>query len=306
MADRPRVVEPGTRGSAALKGRAVIEGFANRLVAVALICAAAIGGAPAREAEDARPATALVLSIDVSGSVDEARYNLQLEGIAEALEDPVTLSAISATGGAGVWLSVVTWADGARVSVGWRRVASLSDARAFADEVRRIPREPGQFTCIGGMLRVVSQTLIPALPNPVETLVVDVSGDGIDNCGDVREIHEERDAVLALGATINGLPILVPGENDVVGVGAFRKPGFGLRELPSRPDQEATTLDRWYRDHVIGGPGAFLLVAQGYEDFSRALRRKLVTEISLLARRSREPSGPAVGAASGVVASGTD
>lgn len=86
--------------------------------------------------------------------------------------------------------------------------------------------------------------------------------------------------MLELGVTINGLPILVPGENDVVGVGAFRKPGFGLRELPGTSDQAATTLDRWYRDHVIGGPGSFLLVAQGYEDFARALRRKLVTEIS--------------------------
>ena len=251
-----------------------------RLSAAAVLLLTLVSASLAAE-DDKRPATALVLSIDVSGSVDEARYNLQLEGIAEALEDPVTLSAISATGGAGIWLSVVTWADGARVSVGWRRVASLADAKSVAAEVRRIPRETGQFTCIGGMLRDVSQTLIPQLPNPVETLVVDVSGDGIDNCGDIAEIHEERDAVLALGATINGLPILVPGENDVVGVGAFRKPGFGLRELSRQPDHDATTLDRWYRDHVIGGPGAFLLAAQGYEDFSRALRRKLVTEISL-------------------------
>lgn len=263
----------------AIFGRAGLSG------AVAAMTIAFACPARADDAAQKAPNTALVLSVDVSGSVDDLRYNLQLEGIAEALEDPVTLSAISATGGAGIWLSVVTWADGARVSVGWRRIASLADAKAMANEVRAIPREPGQFTCIGGMLRVVSQTLIPQLPNPVETLVVDVSGDGIDNCGDVNEIHEERDAVLALGATINGLPIFVPGENDVVGVGAFRKPGFGLRELPRTPDREGTTLDAWYKAHVIGGPGAFLLAAQGYEDFSRALRRKLVTEISLLTPR---------------------
>lgn len=262
---------------------------ARRFAVASFATILAAGGASAQAPkEPGPPQTALVLSIDVSGSVDDTRYHLQLEGIAEALEDPVTLSAISATGGAGIWLSVVTWADGARVSVDWRRVASLADAKAVADEVRRIPRMSGEFTCIGGMLRVVSQRLIPALPSPVERIVVDVSGDGIDNCGDVAEIHAERDATLALGATINGLPILVPGENDVVGVGAFRAPGFGLRELPRRPDKEATTLDAWYRDHVVGGPGAFLLVAKGYEDFSRALRRKLVTEISFLAGAARD------------------
>jgi hypothetical protein len=243
---------------------------------------------PAGSPATALPATALVLSIDVSGSVDEARYRLQLEGIAEALEDPVTLSAISATGGAGIWLAVVTWADAARVSVDWRRVASREDAAAVAAMVRTIPREPGQFTCLGNMLRVVSGRLIQALPSPVERLVVDVSGDGIDNCSDAADLDAERDAVLAQGATINGLPILVKGENDVVGVGAFRAPGYGLRELPNRPDSEATTLDAWYRAHVIGGPGAFLIAAQGYGDFARALRRKLVTEISFLAGRPPE------------------
>lgn len=237
-----------------------------------------------RAAEETAPSTALVLSIDVSGSVDEARYNLQLEGIAEALEDPVTLSAISAAGGAGIWLAIVTWADGAEISIGWRRVASAKDAAAVAADVRRIPRTPGEFTCVAGMLRAVSGRLIPALPAPVERIVVDVSGDGVDNCGDAKEVREERDATLALGATINGLPILVPGENDVVNAGAFRKPGFGLRPLPGKSDQDNTTLDRWYKENLIGGPGAFLLIARGYEDFARALRRKLVTEISLLAR----------------------
>ncbi len=257
--------------------------LAHAALAFASLCLFGWRPALAAEPQAESPATALVLSIDVSGSVDETRYNLQLEGIAEALEDPVTLSAISATGGAGVYLAIVTWADGAQISINWRRVASKADAAAVAADVRRIPRVPGQFTCVGGMLRTVSEQLIPALPSPVEQVVVDVSGDGVDNCGDLAEIHEARDLVLARGATINGLPILVPGENDVVGTGAFRKPGFGLRLLPNTPEQNGTTLDAWYRDHVVGGPGSFLLVARGYEDFSRALRRKLVTEISFLA-----------------------
>ena len=255
-----------------------------RFLATALALAIALSSScRGATAEEALPSTALVLSIDVSGSVDDSRYRLQLEGVAEALSDPVTLSAISASGGAGIYLAIVTWADGAEVSIDWRRVASAADAAAVAADVRRIPRTPGEFTCVAQMLRTVSERLLPALPSPVEQAVVDVSGDGIDNCGDLREVHEARDAVLARGATVNGLPILVPGENDVVGAGAFRKPGYGLRAMgQDTSDQHSTTLDRWYREHVIGGPGAFLLVARGYEDFSRALRRKLVTEISFL------------------------
>ena len=258
-------------------------------VSVALLALIAGVALPATgRTEDAAtataPTTALVLAIDTSGSVDQIRYNLQLEGVAEALEDPVTLSAISASGGAGIYLAIVTWADGAQIAIDWRRVASPADAASVAAEVRRIPRAAGEFTCIGAMLRTVSHQLVRAIPTPVDRIVVDVSGDGIDNCGGLKEIHDERDALLALGATINGLPILVPGENDVVGVGAFRKPGFGLRELPKMSDQEASTLDRWYRDHVIGGPGSFLQIAQGYNDFARALRRKLVNEISALDR----------------------
>lgn len=250
------------------------------LVWIGIVC---LHGASSAETSGSMPATALVLSIDTSGSVDEERYNLQREGVAEALEDPVTLSAISASGGAGIYLAIVTWADAAQIGVDWRRVASVEDAAQVAAAVRRLPRTPGEFTCIGGMMRTVLERLVRRLPTPTERVIVDVSGDGIDNCGSVREVEDERDALLAAGATINGLPILVPGENDVVGVGAFRKPGFGLRELPGMSDQEASTIDRWYKDHVIGGPGAFILPAQGYEDFARALRRKLVTEISGLA-----------------------
>lgn len=261
-------------------------------IAIALV-AALIGtvgcmGGARTEPADPKPATALILSIDTSGSVDALRYNLQLEGVAEALEDPVTLSAISAAGGAGIYLSIVTWADAAQVAIDWRRVASVADARAFAAAVRKLPRTPGEFTCIGGMFRTVNARLMQSIPTPVDRVVIDVSGDGIDNCGGVAEIHEERDALTAQGATINGLPIKVPGENDVVGVGAFRKPGFGLRELPGMSDQEPSSIDRWYKEHVIGGPGAFILVAQGYEDFSRALRRKLITEMSDLATASAE------------------
>lgn len=224
-------------------------------------------------------ATALIVSVDVSGSVDDRRYKLQMEGIAEALEDPSVIQAITGNPG-GIYFSMVTWTDKAQVAVEWRRIASKADAAATAALVRAVPRLSGNFTCLGQMLRTVSARVVPNLPVQADRTVIDVSGDGIDNCTDVPDIHEQRDGLLASGATINGLPILVPGENDVVGVGAYRAPGYGLRELPDGTYKDGTTLDTWYREHVVGGPGAFLMAAHGYGDFARALRQKFVMEIS--------------------------
>lgn len=224
-------------------------------------------------------ATALVVSVDVSGSVDDARYRLQMEGIAEALEDPAVLGAIRSDP-RGIAFALVAWADTARLAVAWRTIRSRSDAAATAAQVRAVPRVPGEFTCLGQMLRTVSSSVMPLLPVAADRVVIDVSGDGIDNCTDADAIRAERDGLLADGTTINGLPILVPGENDVVGVGAYRAPGYGLRELPGQTDRDGTTLDAWFRAHVVGGPGAFLLAARGYGDFARALRQKFVMEIS--------------------------
>lgn len=254
----------------------------RRLSFVAIVCAFLLGTAGEGRAQASPTAgvgTALVVSVDVSGSVDESRYRLQMEGIAEALEDPSVLAAIAGSPG-GIAFALVTWADATRVSVDWRRIATRADAAATAALVRAVPRQPGNFTCLGGMLRTLSGTVLQRLPVPAERVVVDVSSDGIDNCTDPDELRAQRDALLDGGAVINGLPILVPGENDVVGVGAYRAPGYGLRLLPEGTYREGTTLEAWYRAHVIGGPGAFLLPARGYSDFARALRQKFVLEIS--------------------------
>ena len=94
-----------------------------------------------------------------------------------------------------------------------------------------------------------------------------VWSNGIDSGTGIEDIHEQR----------AGLPILVPGQSDVVG--AYRAPGYGLRELPEGTYKNGTTLDKWYRDHVGGGPGSFLMAAHDYGDFARALRQKFVIEI---------------------------
>ena len=223
---------------------------------------------------------ALIVAVDVSQSVDEERYRLQMEGVAQALEDPGVISAILNGAHGNILFTMIEWSDAAKPILNWTRIASKDDAFSVAASVRRLPHTGGEFTCMARMLRSVALRVIPDIPVRAQRIVLDVSGDGIDNCSDRDALHEERDRVLSLSATINGLPIIVPGENETVGAGAYRAPGFGLRELSQRPDKDSTTLDQWFKDHVIGGPGAFLMAAQGYADFGRALRQKFVTEIS--------------------------
>ncbi|GJE39891.1 hypothetical protein QO016_004454 [Methylobacterium persicinum] len=261
--------------------------MSGRLIRVAGAVAMLMAGlAPARPGGKVESvATALVVSVDVSQSVDDARFRLQMEGIAEALEDPGVVAAITGNPG-GILFAMVTWADRAGMPVPWRRIASKADAAAAAAAVRATPRQAGEFTCIGQMFRTVAASVIPAMPLPADRIVVDVSGDGSDNCTDPDALEAERDDLLGLGATINGLPILVPGENDVVGAGAYRAPGYGLRPTPL--PQDRTSLEQWYRAHVVGGPTSFLLAAAGYGDFSRAMRRKFVIEISALERKGEK------------------
>ncbi len=200
--------------------------------------------------------TALVVSVDVSSSVDERRYRLQLEGIAAALEDPAVISAILAGPRSGIIFSVVTWTDRPKLSLPWLRIASKEDAMRAALMVRAMPRENGDFTCLSKMLRFVSDKIVPQIPERALKVVVDVSGDGSDNCNPEEPVAGVRDEMVRRGITINGLPIL--------------------------EGREAATLEDWYRGNVMGGPGSFILAAQGYEDFGRAIRQKFVVEISAL------------------------
>lgn len=226
--------------------------------------------------------TALILAVDVSNSVDAERYHLQMEGIARALEDEGVINAISSGPKGGILLSLVSWADRADMQMPWQLVRNAQDARRVAGLIRSVPQRTGEYTCLSRMLAMVKESVVPSVPAGATRVVLDVSGDGIDNCSKPKVSSGERDELLTLGLAINGLPIIVKGENDVVGSGAYRAPGFALDGEPIGPGTGQTTLDAWYRDYVIGGPGAFLLTAQGFEDFGRAFRQKFVTEISSL------------------------
>jgi hypothetical protein len=225
--------------------------------------------------------TALILAVDVSDSVDANRYRLQMEGIARALEDPGVISSISNGPRGGILLSLVSWADRAEIAMPWELIQTAEDAARAAAMIRALPQRSGEYTCLSRMLAMVKESMAGSVPAVATRVVLDVSGDGIDNCKEPIDTRRERDELVDMGVTINGLPIIVKGENDVVGSGAYRAPGFELKGLLIGPGTHQTTLEEWYTQNVIGGPAGFLLKANGFEDFGRAFRQKFVSEISL-------------------------
>lgn len=230
---------------------------------------------------------ALVLAVDVSQSVDDARYRLQMDGIAQALEDPAIIATITGGQTGRILLAMVVWADRAELAIPWTPIANQDDALELAGRIRHLKRYGGEFTCLARMLGNIGDTVLATLPVAVSRVVVDVSGDGIDNCSPDAVTRANRDTLVKGGVTINGLPIIErPGE--IVGAGAYRAPDGNLENLRQLESREQLTLDGWYHDNVMGGELAFILPANGYADFARAIRQKFVTEISAAPR----PAGP--------------
>ncbi len=190
---------------------------------------------------------ALALTVDVSGSISPDEYALQMEGLADALGDPTVADAIVANQAA---LMVVQWSGSGRqvVSIPWREITDLETLAGFAVDVRETKRKWRHFsTAIGDALEFTTLQFADA---PVcARKVIDVSGDGLSNEG--FAVEAARDQTVAAGITINGLAI----ENNVTG------------------------LNHYYRENVVGGPGAFVLVAESYSDYPRAIRRKLLNEV---------------------------
>lgn len=258
-----------------------------RNVKAAVAAIAALVAAATPLAADDVADTALVIAVDISQSVDANRYRIQMNGIAAAFEDSAVIAAITGGANGQILVTVVAWSDTAEVAIPWTRISTREDALAIAAAIRALPPKSGEFTCMARMLRALQNGALSEIPLVANRTVVDISGDGIDNCDDSAATGIERDNVVAAGGSINGLPIIVAGENDeIVGSGAYRKPGYNMYNLS--PAKDATTLDAWYRKNVIGGPGSFIMTARGYEDFGRAFRQKFVTEVSALGT----PTGP--------------
>jgi hypothetical protein len=274
----------GMQGTVGREGTAVARLWPSpRTLLLALVAlfasltAVTIAAAVSSEEVD----TALIVAIDVSNSVDDQRYKLQMEGIAQALEDPGVIQAIVGGAKGGILFSLVTWSDQATVNLPWTHIASEADAKAAAKKVRALPRQGGEFTCMARMMRIVSDKIVPQIPSKAAKVVLDVSGDGRDNCNSQEPIEQVRDELVKYGVTVNGLPILAGEGPEMVTPGAPSTQSY----LPEK--QQTDPLEEWFRESVKGGPGSFVLPANGYADFGRAIRQKFVLEVSELGGRAR-------------------
>lgn len=226
-------------------------------------------------AQELQVDTALIVSVDVSNSVDNDRYRLQMEGIAKALEDPGVIDAIMSGPNGGILFAMVTWADRPTLSLPWVKITSKEEALAVASKVRKLPLAGGEFTCMTKMLRSANDKIVPQIPAKALRIVIDVSGDGPDNCNADEPIETVRDELVANGVTINGLPILQGANAGAADDGA----AAGGKQTDAEI-ADPIGLEEWFKTHVKGGNGSFVLPANGYGDFARAIRQKFVIEIS--------------------------
>jgi hypothetical protein len=258
-------------GSASLsRRRSLKETFMVRMgrlpAALLLLSALAWLGAldprPARAQAGATVAVdlELVLAVDVSLSIDQREARLQRQGYVEAFRDPLVIEAI--TGGilGRIAVTYFEWANSAHTQlvVGWTLIDSAASAAAFAAALEQRRPGPAHYTSISGALRFA----VPLFDDngfDGSRQVIDVSGDGPNNWGDL--VTAARDRAVARGVTINGLPILDEGAGP-----------FSRYTIPN--------LDLYYRDCVIGSPAAFFVVAENFEAFASAIRRKLILEIA--------------------------
>lgn len=249
------------------------------LTIAATLAVALAASSSAQNASEQPIDTAVILAVDTSQSVNEERFRLQMDGIAAALEDPGVIDTILGGPRGAIAIMLVAWADGSHQGLPWTVIRSRADALAAAARIRSLPRNGGEYTCMARMLRNLNETVLPYLPNNPLKTVIDVSGDGIDNCDTIESLDHARKEAVERGAVINGLPVIVD-RNQLVGEGAYRAPGAGLVLLTPPNQRPRMTLEEWYEHHVISGFGAFTIPAYGYRDFARAMRSKFVVEIS--------------------------
>ena len=201
----------------------------------------------------------LVMAVDVSRSIDEVEAELQRRGYIEAMTNERVIEAIVSGENRRIGVCYVEWAGThyQQTVIDWMPIDSARSARAFSDRLAESPRTSQSWTAVGAALAFSAQRFQNS-PFTSKRRIIDISGDGRTNDGPPAELV--RDKLVADGIVINGLPVMMNRQN------------YG------RP-QDAT-LDKYYEENVIGGPGSFMIVAANFEDFGRAVRSKLIREIS--------------------------
>lgn len=229
--------------------------------AVGLICGLAVFPYPAYAAPAGSQAVdvQLVLAVDVSLSMSPDELEIQRRGYATAMANQQVIDAITDGVHGRIAIAYVEWAGDKtqRVIVPWTYIASRADAEAFAARLTdEVPRSARRTSISGGLnfsADLIAESGIEAMKR-----VIDVSGDGPNNEG--PPVRETRDRIVAQGIVVNGLPLMTNG---------------GLTTAFDVPD-----LDIYYKNCVIGGPGAFMFPVTSWDQFPEAVRRKLVMELA--------------------------
>jgi hypothetical protein len=205
----------------------------------------------------------LVLAADVSRSVNQPKFQLQREGYAAAIADKRVLEAITAGRHQRIAITFVEWSgvSSQRVVIDWTLIDGADAARKFGDQLIELPRSFAERTSISGGIDF-SMDLLSRAPYQAARRTIDVSGDGTHNSG--RDVKLARDDAVAAGVTINGLVIL--SDRPMAWNPEHTNPPGGLAE--------------YYRQNVVGGPGAFVVVAENFNSFGQAIVRKLIAEIA--------------------------
>ena len=148
-----------------------------------------------------------------------------------------------------------------KVLIDWSVISDPASARQFASHLAEAPRSFTGLTSISAAIDF-AMAQIERAPFAAKRRVIDISGDGDEN-NIGREITEARDEAVTKGVTINGIVVL-------------DEPFLSEDGSP----YSTTELERYFRDNVIGGPGAFVMVAQDFSAFGNVLLNKLIAEIS--------------------------
>ena len=203
----------------------------------------------------------LVLAADISTSMDLEEAALQRRGFVLAIRHPEVIAAIQSGPLGRIAIAYMEWADYhyQNMLVDWTEVSDEASAAAFAEAIERAPLIGLDWTSISAAITYAARS-IDGNGFRAYRRIIDISGDGPNNKG--AYVVDARDRAVADGFVINGLPIV----ND------RPEPTYGFPALPN--------LDLYYEDCVIGGPGSFIIVADGFKDFARAIRRKMLLEIA--------------------------
>lgn len=201
----------------------------------------------------------LVLAVDMSLSMTRAELEIQRVGYAAALTSPAVIRAIQSGLHGQVAITFVEWSgtDQQRIVVPWHLVSSAADAQMIAERITAERQLGWRRTSISGALSFAA-SLFEGNGFSSSKRIIDISGDGPNNAG--APVLIARNAVLAEGITINGLPLMT---------------AMGYMSALEFED-----LDEYYRECVVGGPGSFVMPVISWEEFPETIRRKLVLELS--------------------------